>query len=217
MPKSNLLDQYFSARTNKRKLEIRNEIIVFYYEEGLIFIRSFLKTIDFHYNEAEDYLYVYLYSIDRALDSYDDQKSSFLVYLRNILKYELYREVGKDLHDNYALFNSLSLTEHIDDDEFNLNPILSDNGANCPRKNYEKNQLKVVLSDSIKKKRKMDKKEFNNSNLQKRILLLKYAGLTHDEISKILSLSINQIRYLLEDERDNTPLRKIKIIFSGKE
>ena len=72
-----------------------------------------------------------------------------------------------------------------------------------PRKNYELNQLNLILSSPSRKKGK-------NSN-QAAVLKLKKDGFTINEIAEKLKISVAQVRRLLEDDKEGTVLNEIKI------
>ena len=73
-----------------------------------------------------------------------------------------------------------------------------------PRKNYELNQLNLILSSPSRKKGK-------NSN-QAAVLKLKKDGYTINEIAEKLKISVAQVRRLLEDDKEGTVLNDIKIL-----
>ena len=218
MNKEILLELFLSTEDGEEKEEIKERLVGLYLPEAIISIRSFLKTIDFKYNDAYDYLDVYYVAFLRAIRTFDKTKSNFSTYLKNLLILELYRRIGEEYKNNYALFTSISLNYALEEsDEYFLLGVVSDQGRGCPRNNFRTTEAKLVLSDSESLKTQgFTRKQYERAELQRKVLVLRYYGYSLEEIASILKTNIHTIRFVLKDDSDETPLGKIKLIFGGK-
>ena len=210
-----ILNEFFNMPNGEHKNELRNKIIEYYFEEAKLHISSFLKTCCFKHNEACDYLDVYINAIDYALLTYDASKSGFSTYFKKVLSTRLYKEIGEEIKENFALFNAVPLSYIAEDIDGELYEGVSDDYAYCPRKNYESNEAKLVLRDSASY-RYNDSARAKNSELQRKILIFRYLGFPLEEISEILKVNMHRIKYVLRDDKEDTPLGRIKLIFNDK-
>ena len=213
-----ILYRFLELPECEEKDNIRNKLVEYYLEEAIIDIRMFLKSINYRHNDALDYLDVYLKSFDRALRTYDKGKSSFLTYMKTLLLFELYREIENEVRVNAPLYSAISLSSLYEGTEecVLINLIADDEGSN-PIKYFERNEMKLVLSDSLASDETVyTPKQYAKAELQRKILIFRYYGYTLEEIAKFLKTNVYKLRYTLRDDSEETPLGKIKIIFGDE-
>lgn len=158
---------------------------------------------------------VYIIAMDRALKTYIPTKGSFSTFFKSVYLFELYREVGKELQTNSLLFGAISLSSKAWDEieGMTLIELVEDKEESNPRETYEKNQMRYILRDSSCKD--IEFPNFEQVELQRKVLIFTYFGYNFEEIAEILKISRHKIRYLLKDcfAKGNTPLAKIKSMY----
>lgn len=184
-----------------------------YFHFALLTAKLELEKYSYSRGVPGDYLSVYWKALRKSIQKYDDSKGSFMTLLNVIYVRMLHTEIDDEIEKNYALFTSVSLDDFIGQDNLIFSDVVMDSGELESMKqrdewNYYSYLLEIENEKPTSRKDKIIK-------FQKMIILYKYCGFTILEIAKILNVSKTSIRRILNDERDSTPLKKLKLVLKG--
>lgn len=149
-----------------------------------------------------DLRFIYLDALYKAACFYNRGGVAFRAFFLRVYNRDLNNFFKAEIGSGDAMSRSLSLDEPRGDGE-TFYDVIPDEAAVDPREGYALSSIRLVLSEP--------RAYPGESELQRRMLILRIAGHTYREIAEAAALDVSKVRRLLSRDDKETPLGKIKL------
>ena len=151
-----------------------------------IIVNSVALKLNLHCKDVDEYLLTFYLSFQNALKTFKEEKGKFRSYFSLIMQRNVTKELLKGHYSSDALDHSVSLNDSYSNGIEKLECIENKNEI-TPEYYYEqKEQTLSLRSDN----------DFEELNLQQKVISLKCSGYTYEQIAKVLNISYSKARRL---------------------
>lgn len=189
------------ARTNVKN-KFFYDLLFRYLKIYPIIVNSVALKLNLYCRDTDEYLLTFYLSFVNAFKSYQEKKGKFRTYFSLIMQRNITKELLKGHYSSDALDHSISLNDSFNNGIEKLECIENKNEV-TPEYYYEQNEQTLSLRSES---------DFNELNLQQKVISLKCSGYTYQQIAKILNISYSKARRLAIS-KNNIKFKDINVKF----